>query len=719
MPPTAKENEIAGTPEGGVQAGTVVPRPDETANRPQPVALEVPVTVNGARTVDGSDKREPFSETTKTVLVFGNGAVIRLSSPVAPGQLLFLTNEKTKKEVICQVVKSKNYRNVSGYVELEFTEPVVGFWGMRFPGDRIGAPSLASTPSPAVPPRASGNLASMPPAGPKIVGSSVNATPRAPETKLAPVSPTQRSAEAKPAALPASAPQAKTILPSAQSPASSSKVDLSTTARISELKPAESAVPPVAKQEPASRTEDSAMEALKLQAARLQEQLSSMLFSGATAQEQAPQAPPTSIPDKKAVSETANKVLELAHSEVAPANLAPPARVLPPPVKSSLDTEEVKIPAWLEPLARNAAAPSSTQEHIEREKARHTAELAEPEKRERETALSAPAVEAESQPEIHLPVFGELSLQEAPTAAEASAPTSSKRRVWIGLVAAATLLAATGLYFYKPSNPMQRPASNPSPQPAAALQPAQPVPQTVAATPANSPSHVNPSAPLVDDKQPVSSAHNAPVSNPLPSNNATTNEKSNQTGGTNARETTRETTKEAVNTVPASATERVSQPETPQSKKPALGDVHLETPKVNRISKGQETSVAAPSISTTEGDVSENVPDSGLTATNAKQPPAPEPPVPVGGDVKSAKLISSVSPIYPPLARSQHVSGDVKIDALIDATGRVTTMKILSGPTLLHQAARDALRQWKYQPATLDGNPVPMHLTVTLQFRLQ
>ena len=59
------------------------------------------------------------------------------------------------------------------------------------------------------------------------------------------------------------------------------------------------------------------------------------------------------------------------------------------------------------------------------------------------------------------------------------------------------------------------------------------------------------------------------------------------------------------------------------------------------------------------------------------------------------------------------------MDALIDANGRVTTMKIVSGPTLLHQAAMDALRQWKYQAATLDGKTVPMHLTVTLQFRLQ
>src|ERR1700732_3390780 len=131
MSPVAKENEI------------LTSIPENATTRPQPVALEVAVTVNGARAVDGSDKREPFSESTKTVLVFGSGAVIRLQSPVAPGQLLFLTNDKTKKEVVCQVVKSKNYRNVSGYVELEFTEPVPGFWGMRFPGERVTAPPSA------------------------------------------------------------------------------------------------------------------------------------------------------------------------------------------------------------------------------------------------------------------------------------------------------------------------------------------------------------------------------------------------------------------------------------------------------------------------------------------------------------------------------------------------------------------------------------------------
>jgi protein TonB len=108
--------------------------------------------------------------------------------------------------------------------------------------------------------------------------------------------------------------------------------------------------------------------------------------------------------------------------------------------------------------------------------------------------------------------------------------------------------------------------------------------------------------------------------------------------------------------------------------------------------------------------------NAGLAGSHGKQPAAP---VPVGGDVKTARLISSVPPAYPQLARSQRLSGDVKLDALIDENGRVTATKVFSGPVLLHQAAIDALRQWKYQPATLDGKPVPMHLTVTIQFRLQ
>jgi protein TonB len=104
---------------------------------------------------------------------------------------------------------------------------------------------------------------------------------------------------------------------------------------------------------------------------------------------------------------------------------------------------------------------------------------------------------------------------------------------------------------------------------------------------------------------------------------------------------------------------------------------------------------------------------------NSKQPAAPPVPLPVGGKVKAARLISSVSPTYPSIARSQRLAGDVKLDALIDVTGRVSKMAVISGPPLLRDSAMDALHQWKYEPAQLDGKPVQMHLTVTIQFKLQ
>jgi TonB family protein len=96
----------------------------------------------------------------------------------------------------------------------------------------------------------------------------------------------------------------------------------------------------------------------------------------------------------------------------------------------------------------------------------------------------------------------------------------------------------------------------------------------------------------------------------------------------------------------------------------------------------------------------------------------PAQPPPLGGDVRPPKLIKSASPAYPALARTQRVSGDVQVDALVDKTGSVEAVKVLSGPLLLQRAAADAIREWKYTPGVLDGTPTPMHVTVVLKFRI-
>jgi TonB family protein len=759
MAPIAKENEIlSATPGTAPHPSAAASVPADNVVKPQPVALEVEVTVNGARTVAGSDKREPFSETTKTVLVFGSGAVIRLASSVTPGQLLFLTNEKTKKEVVCQVVKSKNYRNVSGYVELEFTESVVGFWGMRFPGDRIGSGpqpvanslSAVGSTSASVPPAAPRPVApkiDIPAANvaPKIIEQKPSAPPvvaRNLETRLseskfvappapviaAPAAPKPEAPVSQVPATPASlmpdlavdAPPVKPTFPvtstfdmprNPEAPASifaapSQSTTVLPAVEVASLFAAPESDVPAQAPPPNPPAIDPVTETLKQQTARLQQQLSSMLFmeSPASKTVQNPPAPPVVQTTKPA--EAAAKVLEFAKIEPLPLPVrsVETPRIAPPPSgKSMLDEEEMKIPSWLEPLARNAAAPASTQELIDRAKAKRLTEQLSVE----EIAAEADAaVEEEQAPELHTPNFGgDLAIDSSEPAVEGPSHKFGKG-MWIAAVAAGVLLLAGAGFWYfrqpstgvptaaaavtKPAPAVSTPAQISQPQGNAALQTSSPA-QSVPAVQASSPLQNNASANPAGAQPSAASLSTVSSKQVIP----------NSPKGDPALE--------------------VSLPSQPaQPKKSALGEVHLETPKVMQRAKSQDNgdAEAGPSLSDDQPDSTAAAPGVGLAA-NSSQPAAPVAPLPVGGDVIQAKLISHVPPVYPTLAKNQHVSGDVLVDALIDATGRVTTMKIVSGPTLLHQAAMDALRQWRYRPASLDGKAVPMHLTVTIQFRLQ
>jgi TonB family protein len=790
MPPIAKENEIAtGKPESTLRSASTAAPGGDAAIKQQPVALEVSVTVNGARAVDGSDKREPFSETTKTVLIFGNGAVIRLSSSVGPGQLLFLTNEKTKKEVVCQVVKSKNYRNVSGYVELEFTEPVVGFWGMRFPGDRIGsAPQPVPSAPVAVGSSSAGVIATKPappvsvardaeskltkskiaiptvpvspvPAPPKLedllpqkpvapvaplssalstsfdpeAPLSLRTPPPAPSVPVVPATPVSAASElpvnfppAKPAA-PASvlfdSPRATDSPASFLDPAKPPAAGATSVPNLLSLFEAKQATPAVDAPSLVQVSADPETETLKQHTARLQEQLSNMQFSGepaepATVSVQIPHAAPITI--KKELAESAAKALEMSRvkapdpaavepSKIEPAKLEP-AKVAALPVKSSLENEEMKIPAWLEPLARNAAAPTSTQELIEREKTKRLAELP---KLEESAVQSFAAVGEQAIAELPIPAFGNalplLDDQKRPR----NRSGSSSKGMLIAALAAGVLLLAGGGWWY-----VQQQSGGVH----AGIAPASNVQASVASLPAVS-------APSQTQGNAVAPANLPPQTTPASLTNASA--KSNAaTNGSSVVPAVASTAKSR-DAQPAPKTAKdgagaMTSAEAPaavaeQPKKPILGAVHLATPKVTHSGHAQDAAEPDASVVLSNEVQAESGVDplnSGLGGGN-KQPSAPAEPLPVGGDVQQAKLISSVAPVYPALAKNQHVSGNVLVDALIDATGRVTTMKIVSGPTLLHQAAMDALKQWKYRPALLDGKPVPMHLTVTIQFRLQ
>ena len=90
----------------------------------------------------------------------------------------------------------------------------------------------------------------------------------------------------------------------------------------------------------------------------------------------------------------------------------------------------------------------------------------------------------------------------------------------------------------------------------------------------------------------------------------------------------------------------------------------------------------------------------------------------VDPDVQSGKLVNHVQPIYPPLAHQARISGTVKFHAIIAKDGSVQELQMLSGHPLLVQSALDAVRQWRYQPMLLNGEPVEAETEIVVNFNL-
>jgi periplasmic protein TonB len=94
-------------------------------------------------------------------------------------------------------------------------------------------------------------------------------------------------------------------------------------------------------------------------------------------------------------------------------------------------------------------------------------------------------------------------------------------------------------------------------------------------------------------------------------------------------------------------------------------------------------------------------------------------PIQPGGDVKAPLLVSQIEPDYPESMRRARVEGVVILEAVITASGEVDDIRVLkSAGAVLDRAASDAVRRWRYCPATLNGRAVSVSLTVTVQFGL-
>jgi protein TonB len=78
--------------------------------------------------------------------------------------------------------------------------------------------------------------------------------------------------------------------------------------------------------------------------------------------------------------------------------------------------------------------------------------------------------------------------------------------------------------------------------------------------------------------------------------------------------------------------------------------------------------------------------------------------------------ISKPDPIYPPIAKAAHVQGAVILHAIISKQGTIENLVIVSGPPMLANAARDAVMRWRYKPYLLNGEPVEVETSITVNF---
>jgi len=134
-----------------------------------------------------------------------------------------------------------------------------------------------------------------------------------------------------------------------------------------------------------------------------------------------------------------------------------------------------------------------------------------------------------------------------------------------------------------------------------------------------------------------------------------------------------------------------------------------------------DQSVQAPSVDAAPAaDASNAGALSGIVSSNVVAPAAPEipaeGPVKVGGNVREPRLVSRVMPEYPLVAKQANIQGDIVVKTTIDQKGNVVNMQIVSGPAMLRGPAIAALRRWRYEPSTLNGQPISVQMLVTIKF---
>jgi TonB family protein len=647
-------------------------------SRPNPVCTEIGVSVQGsAHTPAGGQATQPFLEQTSTVIVFSQGAVVRLSETVVPGQILILRHLRTNEEAACRVVSVKTNPNVKGYVELEFLQAAPNFWQMQFPapsGAKAPSSPVAHTEQPAAPIRTEGD------ASPAHAEHNAVEVPKAAVPK--PVSP---------APAPRYTPPPSEEGNGATGPGLTFLPDLlETLALPGEAKQhaAESAPRPEASHPAPIRAERDASPTHAVHDASKQSAPAKPLVAPWIAAPRTDASKGAPAPgDGRYVSDLLDTLTPIGETILRekPKNAASPSQPhsAPPAPASSR-------PAFVAPSSADIAVPG-----LPAESAHATPRASAP--------LAALVVAPEVAPLLS---GGLISRGESLSHGDMSSREESSSH---GEILSGDLTPATSKQGW------------PKPMRILAVAAALALAMAAGAGIYRWEKRPGPDANLAASSQPASTAPASAGSIASPSDaQSATNAAPAETAGASTAAAAKDSRASAQPSANASAT---------SAKTPAVAHstVVVTAPRGPVVAAMKISAPAAASRSTSQSApaIAANVPG---TVDNAAagailgdaQPGAPAAPVVVrtSSGAQQPRLLSTASPSYPYAARSEHVQGDVSVDLLINEIGRVASMTVLSGPALLREAALDALRGRKYAPAMLDGKPTTAHIVVVIHFQL-
>jgi len=609
MAPLTKDSvEVAGPAASTPASQTATQSKTTSALRDDALSLEVAVKVHGSRVIDVArgiaPQTEPFEEQTVTMIVFPQGAVLRMSTVVNVSQMLVLTNLRTKQDSICRVLKVRPNANQGSYVEVEFTHRQPGYWGVQFPSEESVGPNAIAPPHENLESHTTAPVSAVPMTRPTTVTR---------EVKPATVAPTA-----------AFAPRAKPESPFI-SIGSQEKVQeaASATAITKQLFPVEQ---------------------------RLESQTMASVAKNISVNDPLPAPPYTplsvSMDDFRgdADSASAASVSTPTDEESASANLS----------------------ASAEATANLSDATSDASQATAAE------------------AFRARLLDSS---------FG-----------SSAAKSSGASQNWMLIAACVAVLVAglgAGIAYFRqhPANATARTAAIASSVSSATQPGTNSSDQLPAITPAGQPYMPDGS----EANSPVrSNADSAPSVAPPPSS----------TGVTKA-------------SVPSPNHSPAPSPAPAKQPAPGVTSDMMSTALTARpttSSRGNEGQTDQAPVLDAAAAAAGTSSLPGIAGPNAASLPLPtvqlEGPVKIGGNVKEPKLINSVAPVYPLTARSTGTQGDVVIDTMIDKSGNVVRMHVVSGPAMLRPPALESLRRWKYEPSKLDGEPVEVQMQVTIKFRL-